>query len=102
MRRKIVRFPVLFALFVGAPLMAVSLFFLIAVGVLVGLFVEMFKLHSRISNRELREYKISKPIEKDNLVRKANKIFKLPLPDKFRSKGVFMSPMNENKLSKVR
>lgn len=102
MRKKIVEFPLFVALLIGAPLFALFMVFVIAIGVLAGLFVELFKLHSRISNRELREYKIAKPIEKDILIIKPKKVFKLPLPEKVRSKGVFMSPMNEQKLSEVR
>lgn len=90
------------ALLAGAPIFALSLFIVVAVGVLVGLFVELFKLNSRISNLELKEYKIAKPIEKDILVLKPKKVFKLPLPQKVRSNGVFMSPMNEKKLSEAR
>jgi hypothetical protein len=102
MRKKIVRFPLFVVFLAGAPIFALFMVFVIAVGVFVGLFVELFKLHSRISNLELKEYKIAKPVEKDILILKPTKIFKLPLPEKVRSKGVFMSPMKEQKLSEVR
>ena len=90
-------------LLVGAPIFALSLIFVVAVGVLVGFLVEIFKLHSRISNLELKKYKIAKPIEKDILVVKPKKVFKLPhFPEKIRSKGVFMSRMRERELSEAR
>jgi hypothetical protein len=102
MRKKIVKISLLMTLLAGASIFALSLIFVVAIGVLIGLFIEMFKLHSRISNLELKSYKIARPVEKDVLILKSKKIFKLPLPEKVRSNGVFMAPMNEKKLSEAR
>jgi hypothetical protein len=102
MRKTIRQFPLFMALLVGTPVFVLSLIFVTAIGVLVGLFVELFKAHSRISNLELKKYKIAKPIEKDILVLKPTKVFKLPLPEKMRSKGVFLTPISEEKLSEAR
>ena len=102
MRKKIVQFPLFAALLAGAPIFALSLIIVVAAGVLVGLFIEIFKLHARISNLELKRYKIAKPMEKDVLILKPRKVFKLPLSEKVRSKGVFMAPMGENELSEAR
>jgi len=101
MGSKITQYSLSLALSIIASVLILSLFFIFAVGIFAGILVEAFKFYSRISNRELKGYKISKPIEKDNVVRKTKKIFKLPLPDNIRSKEVVMSPMSEKKLSKV-
>ena len=100
MRGKNLRYPLSLTLVVITSVLILPLIFLFTVGILAGLLVELFKLYSRISSSELRGYRISKPIEKDNLVLKT-KIFKLPLPDKARGR-VMMPSINENKLSKVR
>ena len=102
MRGKITQYTVSLVLTIIASVLILPLFFLFTVGIIAGLFVEIFKFYSRISNSELREYKIYKQIEKGSPVRKIQKTFTLPLPEKVRSKGVFMSPMSEKKLSEVR
>jgi hypothetical protein len=101
MIRKIEHYFLSTALTILASVFMLPLFFFIALGVIAGLIVEIFKFYSRISVRELRGYKISKRIEKDIFVLKTNKVFKLPLPEKVRGKGVFMAPMSEKKLSEV-
>ena len=104
MRKKIVQFPMLVILLVGATTMVLSLIFVVVVGVLFGLLMETFKLHSRISNRDLKEYKIAKPIEKEVLILKPKMVvFKLPhFPEKVRGKRVFLPRMNEKELSEAR
>jgi hypothetical protein len=104
MRKKIIQFPMLMMLLIGSAMMALSLIFVVVVGVLTGLFAEIFKLSSRISIRELKAYKIAKPVEKETLILKPKiVVFKLPhFPEKVRSKRLFLSRMSEKELSEAR
>src|SRR6478736_9109113 len=96
MTKKIVQYPILMVLLVGAATMMLSLIFVVAIGVLIGLLMETFKLHSRISNLELKKYKIAKPIEEILIIKPKKVVFKLPhFPEKVRSKGVFLSRIRE-------
>src|SRR6478609_7122827 len=102
MIRKIAQYSLSTILTIMTSVLAISLFIVIVVGAFVGLFVELFKLHSRISNLELKKYKIAKPIEKDTLILKPKKVFKLPhFPEKVRNKRVFLL-MKEKELSEAR
>jgi hypothetical protein len=101
MRKKIVQFPVLVVLLVGASVIGFSLLFLIAVGVLVGLLAEVANFNSRISTRELKEYKIFKRVDTDKSIPKAKKVFKLSQPANLRGKGMLTSTINEKRLSEV-
>ena len=102
MIRKTVQYSLSTVLSIIAAVLTLPLFFLFLLGVFAGFFVELFKFYSRLSYNDLRGYRISKQIEKDIFVRKTTKVFKLPLPEKVRTKGVFLSPITEKKLSEAR
>jgi hypothetical protein len=66
MKRKIVQFPISLVLITGTLVFAFGLFSIFVIGVLAGLFIDIYKSFSRREIRkEIKTFRVHKTIEKD-------------------------------------